>query len=124
MADGSYKNVEDIEVGDLVKAPDYQHQQTKNTKVIKVRHHLPEEMVTDNYLVVNNLLRLTPNHKLDLPDGGHIFAGELKVGDVVWGEYGPITIKSIEKVYQRVPTYDLVTESGHYFADGFADLIK
>jgi len=124
MAEGSYKNIEDVKVGDLVKYYDFKERKIKETTITKINIHSPEEMGYDYYLIVNDKLRVTPNHPLDKPDGKVIFAGELKIGDVLQGEDGEVEIFSIEKAYNIVTTYSLETESRHYFIDGVADAVK
>jgi hypothetical protein len=124
MAEGNYKNIEEIKVGDLVQYYDFKEKKIKTTKVTKVYNYSPAQMSSDFYLVINNKLRVTPSQPLDRLDGSLVLAGELKVGDKVQGEKGPIEIFSIEKVKERVETYYFETESGHYFADGFSDTLK
>ncbi|HEC94537.1 MAG TPA: hypothetical protein ENI45_01055, partial [Thermoplasmatales archaeon] len=109
MADGSLKDIEDIEVGDLVKSYDTVSGEWRVGVVVKVFHHSPGEM-TNYYLVFNGDLRVTPNHPI-LVDGEWIKAEELKVGDV----FGGNLVISIERVYQRVPTHNFEVEPYHTY---------
>ncbi len=109
MADGTLKNIEDIKEGDIVSSYDEFNDEYKEGFVSEVFHHSPDEM-TDYYLVINNDLRLTPNHPI-LVDGIWIDAGELTIGDI----YGENTISSIERVYSRVPTYNFEVEPYHTY---------
>jgi peptidoglycan hydrolase-like protein with peptidoglycan-binding domain len=124
MADGTYREIEKIQPGDVVKYYDFKEGKIKNTKVTRVFNYSPEQMKFGFYLVINNRLRLTPEQPLDRIDGSLISARDLKIGDKIQGENGPIEIFSIDKVEKRVPTYYLETESGHYFTDGFSDALK
>ncbi|RLF57982.1 MAG: hypothetical protein DRN25_05760, partial [Thermoplasmata archaeon] len=108
MADGSLKSIEDIKVGDLVKSYDIESKEWKVGIVTKVFHHSPEEM-GDYYLIINNELRVTPNHPVYL-NGKWMTAGELKVGDV-FGE----KIVSIERIYRKVPTYNFEVYPYHNY---------
>ena len=108
MADGSLKDIEDVEVGDLVQSYDTDNDEWVAGVVTEVFHHAPEEM-TDYYLIINNELRVTPNHPLYV-DGKWITADELKVGDL-FGD----GIRSIEKVYERMPTYNFEVALYHNY---------
>jgi len=83
MADGTLKNIQDIQLGDKVKSYDPLSDDWKTGTVTELFHHAPEEM-TDYYLIINNDLRVTPNHPI-LVDGVWIDAGDLKIGDVYGG---------------------------------------
>ena len=109
MADGSLKNIENIHIGDEVSSYDPFNREYKNGTVSKVFHHSPEEM-TDYYLIINDDLCVTPNHPIIINEGW-IDAGELEIGDV----YGGNTILSIQKVYERVPTYNFEVEPYHTY---------
>ena len=109
MADDSLKDIEDISVGDKVKSYDTLTDSYKEGLVTEVFHHSPEEM-TDYYLVLNNDIRVTPNHPLYV-DGRWIDAGELEEGDT----WGGTVIESIEKIYCRVPTYNFEVEPYHTY---------
>jgi len=115
MADGSYKNIEDVAVGDLVIAYDESTGAIANCKVDHTFYYAPEEM-TDYYLVVNDNLQVTPNHRF-YSDGEWIYAGNLKVGDSLLTKElsEDYTVYSLEKIYEKVPTYDLEIENLHTF---------
>jgi len=109
MADGSLKNIEDIQTGDVVSSYDEFSDEWKTGVVSKLFHHSPSEM-TDYYMVINDDLKVTPNHPL-MVDGSWIDADELEVGDI----YGGNVITSIERVYERVPTYNFEVEPYHTY---------
>jgi hypothetical protein len=105
MADGTTKNIEDIKVGDIVKSYDTVNKVSKGKTVAKVYHHTPQEM-TEYYLVINKNLKVTPNHPLFI-NGVWKKSGDAKVGDSLFGvSNSNIPIKSVEKVYERVDTYN------------------
>ncbi len=113
MADGSYKNIEDIIIGDFVKSFD-DFNKIINSCVTNVFHHSPEEM-TNYYLNINNKLRVTPNHRI-YSNGLWAYANELKVGDLLFCSESDCHINSIEKIYNRQPTFDLkVGDTHNYF---------
>ena len=118
MADGSFKNIEDVRVGDKVKSFDPVKDIIVDSVVTKVFHHSPDEM-TDYYIVVNGFLRVTPNHIMFV-DGVWKAAGEIREGDVLYRLDGSIvTVNSLYPVFDRVETYNLEVAWYHtYFADG------
>lgn len=106
MADRSYKNIEDAQIGDLVKSYDDVNKKEITGVVTKTLRHAPDEM-TDYYVVVNNKLRVTPNHCIYV-DGSWVPAGNLAINDKV--STSKIAVRSIQKVYTQVQTYDLVVQ--------------
>ena len=117
MSDGSKKNIEDIKIGEYVKSYDEKTSEIVNSKVTEVFHHSTEEM-TDYYLIINNKIKITPNHIVML-NGKWEEIGKANLGDYLINEKGGnIGIESIEKVYDKVPTYNLEIENTHtYIAD-------
>jgi len=117
MADGSYKNIEDIKIGDMVKAFDENTGEIVTAPVTEVFHHSPDEM-GGCYLVINDFLRVTPNHMLFV-DGGWKPAGSIAVGDALYGIDGnSVVVSSIKIVFDQTSTYNLEIAKYHtYFAD-------
>jgi len=75
----------------------------------------PEEM-GDYYLVINDLLRVTPNH-LVYSDGEWISADKLEIGDSLFYPSSDYRIFSIEKVFEKTDTYNFEVDGHHnYFA--------
>ncbi len=116
LADGTTKKMEEIAVGDQIAtlaAPDENILVTDRV-VGKVKH------LVGGYLLINNQLEVTPIHRI-LINGQWLTAGEAKVGDQLMNTDGqPVTIYSIEKIYQPTIVYNLTTENTHTFiADGF-----
>jgi parallel beta-helix repeat protein len=114
LADGSYKNIEDIKVGDLVKSYDEDSGELRTGKVKKTFYHEK----TQGYLIINNLLKLTKNHPMYVNDGW-VSAEEIKVGDLLLDKDGNhIEVTAIQEMDAIVPTYNLEVSGYHnYFAE-------
>ena len=109
MADYSYKNIEDITVGDMVLSYDLLNQSLEPATVTEVYHHSPEEM-PDHYLIINDKIHVTPNHLMYI-NGSLIKAGSAKIGDFFIGiDNSYIPIETIEQVFEQVPTYNFKIE--------------
>ena len=106
MADGSYKNIEDIVVGDKVLSYDRNNNIITDGIVTKVYHHSPKDM-TDYYLIINNDLRVTPNHPIYINNAKEKANNALLGGNLLGSDGQPVKIVSIERVYQQTPTYNL-----------------
>ena len=113
MADGTYKDIETIVVGDTVKSFNEKNRQMEDKKVTKIFHHPPGEM-GEYYLIINNCLRVTPNHKF-YTEKGWIAADSLKIGDELSYSSDCNAIYSIEKVYEKVETYNFEVEENHNY---------
>ena len=113
MADESYKNIEDITVGDFVKSYDENNDRIEDKEVTHIFHHSPKEM-GDYYLLINNQLRVTPNHQFYV-EGDWIFADELKIGDSLFYPSTDYAVFSIEKKFERTFTYNFEVEGHHNY---------
>jgi hypothetical protein len=118
MADGSKRSIEDIEVGDMVLSYNEQTGQNEPGNISKIFHHKIEEMNDDYYMIINNSLKITPNHKVMI-NGSWNMVGNLKLGDKLQLNDGnTLIVLSIQKVEQKVPTYNLKVETLHnYYAN-------
>ena len=118
MADGSFKNIEDVVVGDLVKTFDEENKVITSAKVTSLYHHTLDEM-KDYYLIINDLLRVTTDHMIYV-NGEWKSAGDIQIGDTLQDIYGnEIIVESIEKVYEKIATYNFDVETYHtFYADG------
>lgn len=115
MADGSLKNIEDVQVGDEVQTfKDAISPEIVHGKVSKLQNHLVSE-----YLVINDHLRVTPEHRM-LINGLWRMAGTAKVGDMLRDENNKaLPITSIQKKYSIVKVYNFTVDTYHtYIADG------
>ncbi|MBN2066274.1 MAG: PKD domain-containing protein [Candidatus Thermoplasmatota archaeon] len=113
MADESYKNIEDIVVGDMIKSYNEETKTITEREVKNIYHHAAEEM-GEYYLVINDCLRLTPNHRV-YSEGSWIDAGGLHIGDTLSFSSTAIVINSLEQRYEQVPTYDLGIDTDHCY---------
>jgi hypothetical protein len=110
MADGSIKNIQDIKVGDYVESRYESIDKVMPARVTKVYSHTADEM-GEYYLIINKDLRVTPNHLVYI-NKKWIAAGDAKIGDYLLDLSGKQTrITSIEKVYQKSPTYNFEVET-------------
>ena len=113
---GGFKNIEDINVGDYVLS--YNEKKRKNvfSKVLYVFNH--SEELTNGYLVINNKIRVTPNHRVML-NGVWQEIGNAEVGDYLYdSNYSEVEIENISRVYANVRTYNLEVENTHiYYAE-------
>ncbi len=115
LANNSSKRIADIVVGDLVYSYDEQSKQLQVEKVLQKFQH-------DNvpgYLVVNNFLKVTPNHRLYI-NGAWQEAGELHIGDSLQDEHGQmVKVRSLRWVDSVATVYNFEVSNIHnYFADG------
>jgi hypothetical protein len=118
MADNSFKNIEEIKIGDLVKSYDTDAQKIITTKVVKTFHHTADEMM-QYYLIINDNLKVTPNHLMYVNNEWKP-AEDIEIGDkLIDTNEEEITVKTIERVYQKVPTYNLIVDHKvhNYFAE-------
>ena len=117
MGDSSYKRIEEVCVGDTVLAYDQKKKLKTKSRVSHTFHHSPEEAM-DYYLVINDNLRVTPNHPMFV-EGKWKHAGELKIGDKLLDSKGKtVKIGSIKKIREKIPVYNIEVDRYHtYFAD-------
>lgn len=115
MADGTYKMIQDVKVGDQVLSYDPETGRFLPSGVVNT-----VQASTEKYFVINGELKITPAHQL-YANGQWVNSETLKVGDTLIGEDGkPVIITSIEEKNESVPVYNLVTTAPHdFFASGF-----
>jgi hypothetical protein len=123
MADGSYKNIEEIKLGDKIQSYDSISEKIITEVVTNIYHHDSKDEMIDQYLVINNVLSVTSNHPL-LVNGKWIEAGKIKTGDTLLrvdqkAGSTSVPISSIRTISQTVPTFNLQISSSHnYIANG------
>ena len=115
MADRSYKNIEEMNIGDMVLSYDERTRKIVPCKVAKVFSHSPREMA-DYYLLINDGLRVTPNHRF-YSDGKWVYAGNLKMGDLLFSQdrNSNYQVYSVKKIYEREQSFDLEVENCHTY---------
>lgn len=111
--------IEQIKVGDIVISYNESIGELELNIVGQTFIHTEEE-AEDYYLRINEMVGVTPNHPFYV-NGEWKEARELQIGDTLLGiESGEVCIDSIQKVYEKVATYNLEVGGSHnYFADGF-----
>ncbi|MBI5242842.1 MAG: hypothetical protein HY922_04040 [Elusimicrobia bacterium] len=123
MADGSYKNIEDVKAGDRVMSWDTQEQKLVARGVIAMTQRV--EDAGEGYYVVNKDLKVTPVHKF-YGNGEWKQVSELKVGDTLLDPDGqPVPITSMEYVDVQATVYNLITEDpqDYYVRMGTSDVL-
>lgn len=106
MADGTYKNIEDVQAGDLIMSWDTQQGKLVARGVVARTERVEKE----GYYVLNKDLRTTPMH-LFYGNGDWKRTKDLKVGDNLLNPNGePVPIQSIDYVTQQAKVYNLITE--------------
>lgn len=111
MADGSYKNIEDVGVGELVRSYDFEEKAFVPAPVLQTYIHPSNP---GGYLEINSI-KVTPNHPLFI-NGDWLAAGEAKVGDMLFGEEGEATpITSIKQFEGSYTVYNFEIEETHVY---------
>lgn len=114
LADGNYREIKDLRVGDEVKSYDVDKSIFVNAKVEKIFVH--ESVGT---LSINDI-QTTPSHPF-LVNGTWKKAGEISIGDVLMGEDGQaVTVEKVSATIRDVTVYNIETdhETHNYFAGG------
>ena len=114
MADESYKNIEDVAVGDRVMSFD-------ETAVELKPGIVTETFVHENisgYLIINNKLKVTSNHPLFVNNEWKN-AGDANIGDYLLNKDNkPLLIESVEYVDEIVTVYNFDVEKiDTYYAE-------
>ncbi|MCK4365477.1 MAG: hypothetical protein KAW45_05460 [Thermoplasmatales archaeon] len=138
MADGCYKNIEDVKIGDLVKSFNEDTQQFENNKVLELETPIREGYY-NLYFGSNQRVKVTNEHpfytkKLDgsivwcslEPERTHeyypylYFVQQLEIGDTIYTDEGTWTeIYGWEYAEGSIQTYNLghVENTNTFFAD-------
>src|SRR3989344_436467 len=108
------KMIKDIKEGDTVMSYNEQSGRYEYGKVTKTFEHN-----TNGYLIINNKLKVTPNHPMHI-NGEWKEIGNAKIGDKIKTLNGDETIFSIKQVDENVDVYNLEVEGNHnYIAEGY-----
>jgi hypothetical protein len=116
MADGTYKNIENIKPGEKVVSFNLVNKKTTFSKVEKLFRK-----IDSSYLIINNRLKLVP-HQFIYVNGKWEEAKNVKIGDNLLNSEGKqekvVSVSNI--VNENVLTYDLELESiGNFFAENY-----
>ncbi len=107
MQDGTHKNIESVQVGDMVVNYDEISNKKISGTVAKTFIHQ-----VDHYLIINGNLKVTTNHPLYV-NGKWLAAGNIHIGDTLMNENGQdVDVFSIVKIYEKVPVYNLEVNPG------------
>lgn len=114
MADGSTKPIEDVQIGDAVRAFDAKTGEFVTNEVTQYY-----EREAENYLIINGKLKVTKTHPV-YSRGEWVEIGKLKVGDPLTDSHGqPVTIDSVQEVNETVRVYNFeVSPQNTYIAGG------
>jgi len=110
------KNIEEINVGDyIITKENSQSESLVTARVKRKTSHLVKD-----YLVINNQLKVTGNHKL-FANNQWVEAGQIKQGDLLLNlQKELVPVESIQKFRELIWVYNFEIENQHtYFADGF-----
>jgi hypothetical protein len=118
MADGTEKEIKDIQAAEEVMAFDAKHSKKGKLKKAKV---VGTTITEDQEVIKINDLEITPKHKIVLSSGRGVKASEIRVGDKILKEHGKVEIvNKIDKNRPKIKVYNLILEktSDGYIANG------
>ncbi len=115
MADGTFKNIEDIELGDVIAT----RESAFNGMIVDGEVVDLQEHYVGDYILVNGDLGVTGEHVL-LVNGQWNVASEIELGDYLLNSDGEdVLVTSLESVNEPVWVYNFEVEKYHtYFANG------
>lgn len=115
MADGKYKRIDQIKVGDPIKTwQSDQNPSLTSSKVLAVT-----KIEVDGYMIINGHFRVTPEHKLWINNTWKE-AGSIQMGDFLADSSGKeVQVVSIEWLKGKFEVYNLQTEKHTFIADNF-----
>ncbi|OIP80991.1 hypothetical protein AUK45_02410 [Candidatus Peregrinibacteria bacterium CG2_30_44_17] len=115
MADGSMKNIEDIESGDtiLTRRSEFDDELVTGEVAGTYEHYVSE------YILINNMLGVTGEHVM-LINGQWKLASDMTIGDVLVDADGhDVLVETIQYIDEPVYVYNFEVKDYHtYFANG------
>lgn len=113
MADGTYKNIEDIQAGEELMGYDTESGSFKTTKVTK-----PIQSSTSRWFLINDNLKISVGHEI-MANGQWTWSDNLKEGDILFDAAGrEVKITSLVTHDEIVDVYNLITDPYHNFFAG------
>lgn len=102
LADGTVKNVEDVQVGDMVLSYD-----VAQGKYVGAKAVVSQKRVSPDYIRINEGLEVTPEHQFFVK-GDWKRADQLAEGDTLINANGqPVVIHSLATIKQEVPVFHI-----------------
>ena len=114
MANGATNSIATLKPGDSILT-----RTSDNSKIVKVKVTSIHKATVAGYMIVNQTLRLTPDHILRL-NGKWQTAGDIQIGDKLTGQSGQdIEVETLEWQLGKFDVYNLEVKDYHTFiADG------
>jgi hypothetical protein len=110
MADDTYKDIEDVEVDDQVKAYDIDSNGYVTANVTDI-YYFSTNMVPDYYVTINNKLHISPNHLLYV-NGTLTNASDIITGDYLVDVNGSnVTVSSSQIISASEKMYNLMVSA-------------
>lgn len=115
MEDGSYKNIEDVRVGEVVMSYDSEKGRYVGAAVVKTTKN-----DAGKYYYVNDAMKITPGHILNV-NGAWKLSDDMKVNDFLVNANGErVAITSLREIVEDVDVFNLITEEpNNFFAEDF-----
>ena len=106
--------IQNVKVGDIILSYNEETGVLEPSKVVQTFVH-----TTDTYLIINNNLKVTPNHHMYI-NGNWQPIGNAKKGDKIKTALGEEIIYSIKSINENVQVYNLeVKTNNNYYAQGY-----
>ncbi|MFC5700575.1 polymorphic toxin-type HINT domain-containing protein [Cohnella faecalis] len=114
QTDEGEKNIEDIEVGDMVLSKDEETREVAYKEVTATMNHETDEIYSIH--VGDQVIESTFNHPFYVEDKGWTFVKDLKVGDLlVQSDGNTLEITSIELLHKHVTVYNMTVDEFHTY---------
>ncbi|MCG2685942.1 hypothetical protein L6258_01060, partial [Candidatus Parcubacteria bacterium] len=114
MSDGPDKDIEDIEVGDLILTRD----EARSSRLVAAKVTETFEHIVSEYLLINDFLEVTPEHNLFV-NGRWTVAEDVRPGDYLLNDRDEwFEVASIESLRGRFEVYNLEVEKQRTFFAG------
>lgn len=112
MSDGGEKKIEDLRTGESIIAYDFKTSRTMKDKIKDIEINEENE---GGYIVINNNLKLTGNHRLWVNKLSWERCDSLRIGDILLNYRGEeIRIQKLEKIEGVFKTYNLRLEGNNH----------